>query len=205
MTTNDGREDRYYATVLELRDAQVIGQPYRYLEGQAVPYDTWADLGWFMELHAAGSFVQSTKAGTGKGLPLLLFHDNTTFPIGHAESWSHDGGLHGVWRLDVHDERAQLAASKIDAGHLRGLSVGFQPRRSEVDLAEDYQPDLGPDHKDRVTRLESRLLEVSLTPTPAFADAQVALVRSSYQHAGAARPALEAWRAEVNALRSGQH
>ena len=83
---------------------------------------------------------------------------------------------HGVWRLnDTAD--AQRAAQLAEAGDLIGLSIGFQPIRSDWELVDDWDPDLGLDHKDRVTRLESRLLEVSMTPTPAFQEAKVTLVR----------------------------
>jgi HK97 family phage prohead protease len=205
-------EQRLYGTRLRLADAQAvgIGTKATYLEGRAVPFDTWADLGWFLEQHDAGSFVATTKAGSGRGLPLLLFHDNRSFPIGVSESWKHDGGgLDGVWRLNDGTE-AQRAAKAADDGELVGLSIGFQPIRSEWDFVDDWNPAMGPEHMDSVTRLESRLLEVSLTPTPAFADAQVALVRSTLEcmtraeHAPPERPLLvDAYRAELEALRSG--
>ena len=186
-------EERGFTVALEIRDAQAVGAAgrYRFLEGLAVPYDTWADIGPFVERHRAGSFLRSTK-GAGKNLPLLLFHDNRKWPIGHAEKWSHDGGLTGLWRLnDTND--AQTAAQLAEAGDLRGMSIGFQPDKSEWDPrgADDWNPDLGPEHKDRVTRLESRLLEVSLTPTPAFADAQVACVRTAFTRDG--RREIDAW------------
>ena len=186
-------EERQFAVGLELRDAQAVGAAgrYKFLEGVAVPYDTWADIGPFVEQHAGGSFARSTK-GAGKQLPLLLFHDNRKWPVGHAEKWSHDGGLAGVWRLNDTDD-AQTAAQLAEGGDLRGLSIGFLPIQSQWDprSADDWNPDLGPDHKDRVTRLESRLLEVSLTPTPAFAGAQVALVRTAYTRDG--RAEIAAW------------
>jgi hypothetical protein len=203
-------EARGYVTELVLRDAQTVGKPYRYLEGQAVPYDTWADIGWFMESHDSGSMAQTTKAGTGRGLPLLLFHDNRSFPVGVAESWTHDGGLRGVWRLNDTVE-AQRAAKAAEDGELVGLSVGFQPIRSDWTYVDDWDPDLGPDHKDRVVRLESRLLEVSLTPTPAYVDAGVQIVRTAFDiqtRQALVRPKrleADAWRDTVDELRSAQH
>jgi hypothetical protein len=201
-------EQRMYATALEVRDAQAVGRPYKYLEGRAVPYDTFANLGWYLEQHAAASFKKSTAGGSGQRLPLLLFHDNRSFPIGKAEQWSHDGGaLTGVWRLNESPE-AQRGARAADDGELVGMSIGFQPIRSDWEYVEDWQPELGPDHMDRVTRLESRLLEVSLTPTPAFADAEVTLVRTAFsveQRAAlqGARPLqVEAWRDELARLRA---
>jgi hypothetical protein len=205
MTTT---ELRRFATRLELRDVQAVGKPYKYLEGRAVPYDTAETVGWFRELHARGSFKQSTTAGRGQNAPLLLFHDNRNFPIGHAEEWTHaDGGLDGVWVLNDSPE-AQRAATMAEAGDLVGMSVGFQPIRSSWAWADDWAPELGPEHMDTVTRQESALVEVSLTPTPAFSDAQVVLVRSALgtgcRAEGAPDPqsALNAWREVVDGLRS---
>jgi len=204
-------EARCFATALEVREVQAVGKPYRYLEGRAVPYDTWADLGWFMEQHAAASFRQSTKAGTGQRLPLLLFHDNRSMPIGHAEEWHHDdGALDGVWRLNDSTE-AQTAARMAEDGDLLGLSVGFAPIRSDWQYVDDWNPELGPEFKDRVTRLESRLLEVSMTPTPAFADAAVANVRTAFsleQRAAMVGPRaseVDGWRDWLAEIRSAQH
>jgi len=211
-------EARAVVADLRLVDAQAVGvgSTYKYLEGRAVPYDVYADVGFFMEEHRAGSFEKSTKAGTGRALPLLLFHDNRAFPIGKAESWSHDdGGLDGVWKVNESTE-AQRAAQAADDGELRGLSIGFQPIVSEWSYVDDWNPDLGADHIDRVTRVESRLLEVSLTPTPAFDEAAVAAVRTAFtieqRHAAAravgrrpARPAVDTWRELVDGLRSSQH
>ena len=181
VTTN-ATEARTFATSLAMREVQAVGvgKAAEFLEGTAVPFDTWADLGWFMESHAVDSLKRSTKANAGARLPLLLFHDNRSFPIGHAEEWHHEAaGLRGVWRLNGSPE-AQRAAQAAGAGDLVGLSIGFAPIRSDWQYVEEWNPDLGADHKDHVTRLESRLLEVSLTPTPAFADAAVSCVRTAF-------------------------
>ena len=205
------RQDRPGLAELRLRDTQAVGAAgrFNFLEGRAVPYDTWADIGWFVESHRAGSFKASTKAGTGKTLPLLLFHDNQSFPIGRAEAWRHDdGGLDGIWRLADSPE-AQRAGKAANDGELTGLSIGFLPVRSDWELlGDDWNPDLGPDHKDRVVRVESRLLEVSLTPTPAFAEAQVDAVRAGAYYRRARQALLperdaDRWRREVERLRSG--
>jgi hypothetical protein len=205
----DAPELRTYTTTLELRDAQAVGagRVYRFLEGRAVPYDTWADLGLFMERHAPRSFAQSTKAGSGKNLPLLVFHDRTSYPVGRADSWTHDdGGLSGVWRLSDSDDAQRAAREAADGG--LGLSIGFQPIRSDVTKqAATWAPDLGPEHKDWITRSESRLLEVSLTPVPAYTDSVVTMVRSAFDPdrrptVDVAHPLLDSWRATVDGLRS---
>lgn len=203
-------QDRVWSAGLELVDAQTVGKaPYRYLEGMAVPYRTWGDIGWFLEQHDEGSFAHSTRGGTGKSLPLLLFHDNRSWPAGHAEKWTHEAdGMRGVWRLND-TPAAQQAGALADNGDLTGLSIGFAPIRSKWEFLDldEWDPDLGPDHKDRVTRIESRLLEVSLTPTPAFLDAKVSSVRERSRYSGEARRSLlgsgevDAWRREVDKLR----
>jgi len=198
-------EVRLFGAVLEVRDMNVAGRsPYTHIEGRAVPYDTWADVGWYLESHAAGSFRQSTTHGAGKTLPLLLFHDNRSFPIGGSVEWtSEDDGLHGAWALNDRPE-AQEAAKLARSGELGYLSIGFSPIRSNWEFADEWGMDLGWDHMDKVTRLESRLLEVSMVATPAFATAEVTLVRHKLERGRRAdgaprppgRPHLDAWKRE---------
>ena len=161
-----------------------------------------------MEQHAAGSFKRTTTGGTAKALPLLLFHDNRSFPIGQSEQWTHDGGLNGVWRLNDSPE-AVRAAEAADAGDLVGLSIGFMPVRSDWEYVDDWEPSKGPEYKDKVDVDRIALLEVSLTPTPAFENAEVTCVRSAFDmetrsqmaHARRVR-AVDARRADVDRLRS---
>jgi hypothetical protein len=177
-----GSRSRAMTTTLELREVTpgraTAHGPYATLEGRAVPFGEEANLHWFLESHDPSSLKRSTAAAA-KTAPLLLFHNNQSFPIGHAEQWTHrDEGLDGLWRLNSSHE-AQEAATRADSGDLTGLSIGFVPLRSKWEFVDEWDPDLGPDHMDRVTRLESRLVEVSITPTPAFAGAQIASVRQS--------------------------
>lgn len=197
-------EQRPYTTTLEVRDAQAVGRPYKYLEGRAVPYDTWTDLGWFLEQHRTGSFKRSTTGNAGKNLPLMLFHDNARFPVGHAERWEHaDDGLHGVWRLNDSAD-AQTAARMAETGDLVGLSVGFTDAEAPVwEYPEMFDPDMGPDGKARVTRVQSRLVEVSMTPTPAFADAGVTMVRTRARPPAPRERDVDRWRHLIDGLRSG--
>jgi hypothetical protein len=191
-------ETRVYETSVELRDMGTVGRgPYTYLEGMAAPYDKWQDINdWMAERHAADSFKRSTKGLGGQHAPLLLWHDNKQFPIGHAESWQHTpDGMFGVWKLNETDN-AQQAAKLAKAGDLTGLSVGFQDAVSpEVD--EDSAGKLW------VTRMESRLLEVSVTPTPAFADAAVTMVRTAIHRPLPPEREVDRWRRIVDGLRSG--
>jgi HK97 family phage prohead protease len=160
----------------ELRDVQAVGKPYRFLEGRAVPFNVFADIaGLFLEAHAMDSFKRSTRGGSGKNLPLLLFHDHASSDgiAGHSESWDNrPDGLHGVWRLNDAPETQKAIRLVLD-NDLSGLSIGFQPVRSDYQFADEYAPERGPEYMDKVIRTESRLLEVSLTPTPAFATAGV--------------------------------
>lgn len=182
------------------------------LEGRAVPYNSSANVGWYAEEFAPGAFAKSISE-TARDLPLLLFHEQRTFPIGRATGWREErDGLYGEWELDD-SEQAQRAADLAQRGMLTGLSVGFSPIRSEWDLApyETWDPDNpGADGAiDRVRRVEARLLEVSLVSTPAYVEAEVTLVRTAEhrdaragqhgqihaspagRHAG--RPVLESW------------
>jgi HK97 family phage prohead protease len=190
-------ETRQFVT--ELRDVQSVGRPYRYIEGRAVPYDTWTPLVWFQEQHRYGSFKKTTRHAK---LPLLLFHDNRSFPIGHAESWSHpDDGLHGVWRLNDSAE-AQRAAHAAEAGDLVGLSIGFSDQAPPIwEDGDPFSDD--PDAWPRVTRVDSRLLEVSMTPTPAFVDAEVTMVRTAATRPAPPRRDVDRWRETAERLRSG--
>jgi len=148
------------------------------LAGRAVPYNVETNVGHYLERVAPGAFSKSIREAAG-GLPLLLWHNSESWPIGRSIGWddSTGEGLDGHWRLDDSDV-AQRAAKQARDGFLTGLSVGFQPLPggSQWEFVSDEEWDAG--QLDRVTRTEARLLETSLTPTPAFAGAGVTLVRS---------------------------
>jgi phage head maturation protease len=50
-------------------------------------------------------------------------------------------------------------------------------------------------------RQESRLLEVSLTPTPAFASAEITMVRTAERPRPRGESKLDGWRRELERLR----
>jgi HK97 family phage prohead protease len=167
-------------TVTELDAGQLTieskGERFHHLQGRAVPYNVYADVGLFLERHHRDSLTDSL-ARTWR-LPLLAFHQNTGMPLGVAEEWeTRSDGLWGRWKIGT-SAVAQEAASWAREGGL-ALSIGFQAIRSEWEFTEQFDPLRGPDFMDRVTRLESRLLEVSLTPTPAFVDAIVDQVEAT--------------------------
>lgn len=162
---------------LELRDVETT-ETRSMMRGRAVPYGEWANIGFFLESFKPGSLAKSIKEAA-RDLPLNLFHENRWWPIGAADEWiDGDRELEGVWRLDDSDI-AQNAARLADQGMLTGLSIEFQPIRSEWDFAEVWDPSIGPEGMDRVTRLEARLGAVGLVQTPAYVSAGVTVVRSA--------------------------
>jgi len=164
------------------------------IEGRAVPYNTWANVGAYLEQFKPGAFAKSIRE-TAAALPLMLFHgQEDRWPIGLATRWvSKDDGLYGTWQLND-SPNAQRAAAMAKSGELAFLSIGFVGVRSTSDQCADtnYQPLLGEDHMDRITRIEARLVETSIVPTPAYADAQVLSVRN-YRRARADQSRLIAY------------
>ena len=69
MTTTHAPEVRAFATALVIREVQAVGagRAPRFLEGRAVPFNTWADLRWFREQHTPESFKRSTQGNKGAG------------------------------------------------------------------------------------------------------------------------------------------
>lgn len=198
-------EGRLFAGV-EIREVETTDS-LTMMRGRAVPYGEWANIGWFLESFAAGSLAKSIKEAA-RDLPLNVFHENRSFPIGAADEWE-DGGkeLVGTWRLDD-SETAQRAAKQARDGFLTGLSIEFMPIRSTWEEAEVWDPSAGPDFMDRVTREEARLLAVGLVQAPAYVQAGVQLVRSADARRRAAgmsgTPVLDAMRARTEELRAGR-
>lgn len=199
---------------LEFRDLDVTKTSegtYTRLRGKAVPYGEWASIGYYLEQFTPGSLAKSIADANkaGRALPLNLFHDNRSFPIGAAASWEDErSALIGEWAIDAGDDedgqRAQRAARHADEGRLTGLSIEFSPIRSEWELVDDWNPSLGPDHMDRCTRTEARLSAVGLVQAPAYVSAGVELVRAANARARGdegGTPRLDAWRAELDKLR----
>jgi len=100
----------------------------RRLAGRAVPYETPANIGPFMETISPGAFRESI-AKTPR-LPLLTYHDDKFDPVGVSTSWTeHRDGLHGTWQLDT-SARAQEAARLVRDGSCRSCRSGFSRSRS---------------------------------------------------------------------------
>lgn len=179
-----GRQSRRFVDY-QIREAEVTDTVSgRYIEGRAVPYNVWTDTGWYYEQVAPGAFAKSIREAA-QGLPLLLFHDGRSFPVGVSERWTEESdGLVGLWRMDESDEDAMTALDKAGKRMLTGLSVGFLPvenlQRNDAGELVDVNNTITFDDEGipYVTRREARLLEVSLTPTPAYVGAEVLATRS---------------------------
>lgn len=193
---------------LELREVETNATRTK-LSGIAVPYNAPADIGWFMETFEAGSLAKSIKEAA-RSLPLTLFHEDHVLDshIGVASEWQDDkAALRGVWTLDdspIAQRAAKLATPDDDGRAVLGyMSIRFAPIRSEWTYAQDFNPDLGPAYKDRVRRLEARLLAVSLVSTPAFKEAAVEFVRSGerQRERKSTRRDIDVWRDELARLR----
>lgn len=190
---------------VELREVETT-ESLTMLRGRAVPYETQTDIGWFLEEFARGSLGKSARESAA-ALPLMLFHgEGKPFPAGSINRWDEQpNGLYGEWNI-ADDPEAQRAAKLAKDGHLNFMSVRFQPIRSTWTYVEDFNPDLGALHKDSVVRVEARLLEVSLVPTPAYNAATIDWVRSAEPkrpRVGEQR-SVDAWRDELAKLRGGR-
>lgn len=155
----------YGGATVEFRQVQTPAGS-KFLEGCAVPYRTWANIGPYQEQIWDSCFVESLNENPD--LPLLLFHNSRAYPVGMANNWTHKDGLYGVWKMDTAQE-AKEAARQASLGHL-GLSIGFQGDPEGTDYRSD-------DSGLWVTRLKARLTEVSLTPVPAYAGARITLAQ----------------------------
>lgn len=194
-------EARVFPDVLEIRNLETTDKLTR-ISGMAVPYGVQTDIGFYLESFAAGSLAKSIREAA-RALPLLLFHDDRSFPIGVAEEWREESdGLHGVWRLDG-SETAQRAGQLAKDGLLSYMSVRFVPIRSEWTYVQDFAPDLGAAHKDSVVRTEARLVETSLVSTPAYAGAAVKWVRTGERALSreASGKEIKGWREYLDRMR----
>lgn len=179
-------------STFEIRDLDTTASLTR-LAGRAVPYNVPADIGPFSEEFTPGAFAKSIREGA-RGLPLLLFHNDRGWPVGVAEEWQdRPDGLHGVWRLDDHED-AQRAARMARDGMLSYLSIRFMqdPERFRFDNTRS---------KPHFIRQSARLVETSLTATPVYIDSSVTWVRS----VDPARPtkAVTEWTEYLDKIKAG--
>ena len=127
--------------------------------GRAVPYGVEIEVGGVRESFARDSF--STDDVIGK--PLAYRHNEPVGIITGAEN--REDGLYIDFQI-VNTALGRDAATLARTGASRGLSVGFQPIKSAWSKT-----------RDKVQHMSAGLLEVSLTPYPAYATAGVSAIR----------------------------
>lgn len=198
MTDTTLAQTRAAAETFELRDTEEADGRLRRLAGRAVPYGIETDIGEYVESIEFGCFAKSIKEAA-RGLPLLLFHNDTTYPIGVSESWEERrDGLHGIWRLSLADE-AQYAARLVADGMITGMSVRMLPNRKRDRHVIGFKR--GADEKDLIVRTEARLVETSLVTTPAYVGAEVTWIRSTPRQLPPTRRAVQDYRDWLESVR----
>jgi HK97 family phage prohead protease len=127
--------------------------------GRAVPYGTEIEIGGVRESFARDAFNVDEVIGK----PLAYRHNEPVGIITGAEN--REDGLYIDFDI-VNTTLGRDAATLARTGASRGLSVGFQPIKSAWTKT-----------RDAVQHLSAGLLEVSLTPYPAYATAGVSAIR----------------------------
>jgi HK97 family phage prohead protease len=150
------------STVLfEIREDSANGDIVGTGHGMAVPYGTETKIGGVRESFAPGAFnVQDVI-----GKPLAYRHGEPIGRITGAES--REDGLYIDFDI-VNTAQGRDAAVLARTDSIKGLSVGFISARSAMSKARDV-----------ITHTAANLLEVSLTPYPAYATAGVSSIREN--------------------------
>jgi HK97 family phage prohead protease len=127
--------------------------------GRAVPYGVETDIGGVRESFARDSFSPDDVIGK----PLAYRHNEPVGIITGAEN--REDGLYIDFQI-VNTALGRDAATLARTGASRGLSVGFNPIKSAWSKT-----------RDKVQHLSAGLMEVSLTPYPAYATAGISAIR----------------------------
>jgi len=177
-------EHRTYSTALQIR---AVGDGLT-ISGLAAPFDTPTEIsdsmGTYVETIAPGAFAR-TIAERADRVKVYAQHDTGQLPVGKAVSLTESrDGLRAVLQLSNTSAGRDLATLARD-GVVTGLSIGFQAIRDSWNTQRAER---------RLT--EIRLQEISLTPFPAYATAQVTSVRS--EPADLERPFLEVARRRLD-------
>ena len=136
-------------------DGDVVGSGH----GMAVPYGVETMIGGVRESFAPESFDLENVIGK----PLAYRHGE---PVGHITgAENREDGLYIDFNI-VDTAQGRDAAVLARTGTIKGLSVGFNPIKSAMNRA-----------KDAIQHTTANLLEVSLTPYPAYATAGVSSIR----------------------------
>jgi uncharacterized protein len=145
--------------VIEVREDASNGDVAATGYGRAVPYGDSTNLGGVTESFAREAFDPADVIGK----PLAYRHDQPVGVITNAEN--REDGLYIDFEIG-NTTLGRDAATLARMGASKGLSVGFQPIESAWAKT-----------RDKVEHLKARLLEVSLTPYPAYAAAGVSDIR----------------------------
>lgn len=143
---------------LEVREESTDGVAAT-IYGRAVPYGTPTRIGGVEESFAANSI----DAADVVGKPLAWRHNEPIGVITAAEN-EPDGLYITAELLDTVQGRDAAILAK--RGAVKGLSIGFEPLKSQWNRAKTV-----------VTHLSARVLETSLTHMPAYPTAGIASVR----------------------------
>jgi uncharacterized protein len=150
------------STVLfEIREDSANGDIVGTGHGLAVPYGTETKIGGLRESFAPGAFDVNEVIGK----PLAYRHGEPIGRITGAES--REDGLYIDFDI-VNTAQGRDAAVLARTDSIKGLSVGFISARSAMSKARDM-----------ITHTAANLLEVSLTPYPAYATAGVSSIREN--------------------------
>jgi uncharacterized protein len=148
------------STVLfEIREDSANGDIVGTGHGLAVPYGTETKIGGLRESFAPGAFDVNDVINK----PLAYRHGEPIGRITGAES--REDGLYIDFDI-VNTAQGRDAAVLARTDSIKGLSVGFISARSAMSKARDM-----------ITHTAANLLEVSLTPYPAYATAGVSSIR----------------------------
>jgi HK97 family phage prohead protease len=141
----------------EADNGDIVGSGH----GMAVPYGTETMIGGVRESFAPGSFDPADVIGK----PLAYRHGEPIGRITNAEN--REDGLFIDFDI-VNTAQGRDAAVLARTNSVKGLSVGFMSAKNVMTKA-----------RDAITHTAASLLEVSLTPYPAYATAGVSAIREN--------------------------
>ena len=149
------------AVIFEIRESDENGDIVGTGHGMAVPYNTQTMIGGIRESFAPESFQVEDVIGK----PLAYRHGEPIGRITGAEN--REDGLYIDFDI-VNTAQGRDAAVLARTDSIKGLSVGFMSIKSAMSKA-----------RDAITHTAANLLEVSLTPYPAYATAGVSSIREN--------------------------
>jgi len=167
---------------LERRIAPVhleLREDGRTLAGLAVPYGVEVRVGSrFTERFAFGAFADARP----EDVPVLATHDHEDLPIGRAITLAETpAGLEAELRVSQ-TRRGDEVLELVKDGAVTGLSVGFVPVEDRWNPARTV-----------VERVKAKLVELSLTAFPQYADARILAVREEQEPIRTPRLSVARW------------